>query len=111
MFILGLLLASVLDGNWPFVALGVFGFAASFFRSQLPNEGKIGLGVYLNHHPGLKWFTAIYLLIMAGLSLKFMGELSEIVMSTNPAVLTLVLFFPFFVLWLKRDYSLYVNSE
>ena len=110
-FASGLAIASFLEGNWPFIAIGISGWLGNHFRAQIPKQKPERLGEYLERYPRLKWFTVIYLLIMAGLSLNYIGEFSEISLKTNPALLMLVLFFPFLILWLKQDYTIYVNSK
>ena len=107
----GMVFASFLDGNWQMLVMGAVGGVSGYYRVRLPKRSPARLGDYLNSHPILKWFTILYLLIMAGLSLRYMGELSEILMSVNLALLVLILFFPFFVLWLKQDFTLYVNNR
>ena len=111
LIVTGLSLASLLDGNWPIIIVGVFGGIASLYRSHLPKSKPFRLGEYLNQNPVLKWFTVIYLLILAGLSLKYIEELSGLLMNNNPILLVLVIFFPFLMIWVKQDYMLYVNNK
>ena len=110
LFITGLILASQFDDNWPMIIIGIFGAAASFIRSLIPKEESFRLGEFLNQHQTLKWLTVFYLLIVAGFALKYMDELSELLTNTNVALL-LLMFFPVFIIWAMRDYTLYVNSD
>lgn len=110
-FTSGMVIASLLEGNWPFVAIGIFGWLGNSFRGQLPKQKPERLGEYLERHPFLKWFTVIYLLIISVLSLNYIGELSDLITDTNVALIVLVIFFPFFLLWANEDYTLYINNK
>ena len=111
LFITGLILASQFDGNWPMIIIGIFGAAASFFRSLIPKKKSFRLGEFLNQHRIFKWFTVFYLLTVAGIALKYMDKLSELLTNTNAAFLILLLFLPVFIIWAKQDYTLYVNGD
>jgi hypothetical protein len=110
-FVSGITVASLLEGNWPFLAIGITGLVGSYYRDRLPKQKPERLGEYLERHPFLKWFTVIYLLIVAGLSLNYIGELSELLMDTNIALFVLVMFLPVFILWANEDHALYVKYK
>jgi len=110
-FILGILVAILVDSVWSMLVFGLFTTFSGIYRARLPKQNPACLGEQLEKHPILKWFTVIYLLVVAGLSLNYIGELSEIHMKTNSFLLILFLFFPIFILWLREDYTLYVNSK
>lgn len=110
-FILGVTVAILIDSVWSMLTFGLFTAFSGIYRARLPKQTPARLGEQLEKHPKLKWFTVIYILVVAGLSLNYIGELSEIHMKTNSFLLMLVLFFPIFILWLKEDCTLYVNSK
>lgn len=108
---IGLMLASLSDDNWSIIIIGIFGSVAVFYRSLVPIPNKTQLGEYLNENPIIKWFTVMYSLVMAGSALVFMESFSGLLENTNIGFLMLILFLPFFVIWVKQEYHLYLNGE
>ncbi|WP_455208420.1 hypothetical protein [Kaarinaea lacus] len=112
LYLIGSILACILSYEAGIASLVLFTAGGTYYRNKIIRENP-SIQEIIGFNPIFKWASVAYMLLLSGMALYFVYELSEFskAYTFSPFAIVILMFLPILVGLLRHDFYYYVNSK